>query len=99
MYIILWEYHVRTENIDKFKNIYSASGAWANLFQKASGYLGTELLQDETSSVRFLTIDRWDSKQSYETFHSQWEKEYKTLDQQCEGLTENEVLLGKWESL
>lgn len=99
MYIILWKYRVKTEKRNEFKKIYSPNGAWADLFNKATGYLGTELLQDETSPERFLTIDRWESKESFDAFKLQWEKEYKELDAQCEGLTESESLLGRWESL
>jgi len=98
MYIILWEYQVKTEKRAEFVAVYAPNGAWAVLFRKTAGYLGTELLQDETNPERFLTIDRWKSKESFEAFKLQWEKEYKELDAQCEGLTESESLLGRWES-
>jgi hypothetical protein len=47
MYVIIWEYQVRAEFVVKFEEIYSAKGAWAKLFQKSRGYLGTELTHDE----------------------------------------------------
>jgi heme-degrading monooxygenase HmoA len=97
LHIIFWEYHVKPEKLSEFESIYSLNGAWAELFKRSSGYLGTELLRDETNPQRYLTIDRWVSKEDYEAFLSQHEKEYKMLDAQCEGLTENESLLGRWE--
>ncbi len=99
MYIIIWEYRVTTEKKTEFEKVYSHKGAWADLFRKAAGYLGSELMRDEAQSEHFLTIDRWDSKEGYEAFQSQWKTEYETLDIQCEGLTESESLLGKWISI
>lgn len=98
MYIILWEYRVKSEKRSEFEKVYSPDGVWVELFSKATGYLGTELLRDEIQPERFLTIDRWDSKQRYKAFLSHWHEEYQVLDTQCEGLTESEALIGKWES-
>jgi heme-degrading monooxygenase HmoA len=95
MYIILWEYHIKPEKLPKFEETYSPTGAWAGLFQKGAGYLGTELLRDETNPLRYLTIDRWASKAEYEAFLSTWEQAYAQMDAQCEGLTERESLLRK----
>jgi heme-degrading monooxygenase HmoA len=96
---ILWEYHVKSERQFDFETIYSPNGAWTELFKQSAGYLGTELLRNQANPQRYITIDRWESKEDYETFLSQHEKEYKALDAQCEGLTENESLLGKWETI
>ena len=99
MYSILWEYEVRTDHIHEFEEIYKSNGVWAKLFQKASGYIGTELLRAEARPDKYITIDRWASAESYQAFHIQFKKEYETLDAQCEGLTKHEILLGKWESV
>jgi len=99
MFIITWEYQVKPEKQAEFKTIYSPNGAWVELFKKSTGYLGTELLRDGTNPRRYLTIDRWNSKEEYEVFLSQWEMEYKALDAQCEGLTESESLIGKWTTI
>ncbi|MCE7859357.1 MAG: antibiotic biosynthesis monooxygenase [Chloroflexi bacterium CFX2] len=96
MYIIAWEYQVKKEKLDEFIKIYSAHGDWSELFRNAPGYLGTELLHDENDPKRYLTIDRWDSKGSFEAFLSRWGKEYGELDKLCEGLTEDERLLGRF---
>lgn len=99
MFIILWEYRVRQEKLNEFMRTYAADGAWAELFKKADGYLGTELMQDKTQPERFLTIDRWNSKANFEAFQARWQIEYEALDKQCEGLTESEILLGRWETV
>jgi len=99
MYVIIWEYKVKVDHIAEFEQIYYSNGAWAELFRKGNGFISTELLRDETNPKRFITVDRWDSAESYEELHSQFKKEYETLDAQCEGLTEHEILLGKWESV
>lgn len=99
MYIILWEYQVKPQKQAEFKRMYAANGAWADLFRNADGYIVTELIQDETQATRFMTIDRWDSKENFEAFQTRWQTEYKALDAQCEDLTESESLLGCWESV
>jgi heme-degrading monooxygenase HmoA len=96
MFIIIWKYQVKVENRKEFEKNYSTNGLWAELFKKSSGYLGTELLYDETNLQNYLTIDRWESKESYEAFMAQWQEEYKFLDVKCERLTEGESFLGKW---
>ena len=98
MYFIIWEYQVRSERLTEFEEIYSARGAWVELFQKSNGYLGTELLSDEAHPHRYITIDRWVSSEEYESFLSEWKNEYTDLDTRCEGLTERENLLGRWET-
>ena len=98
MYVIIWEYQVRAERVAEFEEFYSATGAWAKLFEKSKGYLGTELLSDEEHPSRYLTIDRWISSQEYASFLAEWKQDYATLDVQCEGLTEREILVGRWET-
>ena len=99
MYMIIWEYQVKADRLTELEKIYHSNGVWAELFRKAPGYIGTELLRDETNPNRIITIDRWESAESYEAFHSQFKKEYETLDVQCKELTEHEILLGKWETV
>ena len=98
MYVIIWEYQVRAGNSNEFEEIYKSIGVWAKLFQKASGYISTELLRAEARPDKYITIDRWASAESYQAFHVQFKKEYELLDAQCERLTEHEILLGMWES-
>ena len=97
MHVIVWEYSVKADRVTDFEKIYSADGDWAKFFRKSEGYLGTELLRDTTNPHRYVTIDRWTSLSDYEAFHSRWETEYAALDARCEGLTQQETLLGKWD--
>ncbi len=99
MYVIIWEYQVKADRVANFEKIYSANGKWAELFRKDESFLGTELLRDENHPHRYITIDRWTSLQDYESFLSRWKTEYAILDAQCGMLTEQETLLGKWESI
>ena len=96
MYLIIWEYQVRPKHLPDFEKIYASDGAWAKLFNKNEGYLGTELLRDETDSRRFLTIDRWESVEAFNEFKANRQTEYEALDAQCEGMTEQETLLGRY---
>jgi len=99
MYIVIWEYRVKRGKQSEFEDIYSPNGAWAQLFKKEAGYLGTAFIRDTHDPQRYLTIDRWVSKEAYERFLHQRENEYKALDAQCAGLTEEESPLGKWNSV
>jgi len=99
MYVIIWEYQVKTDRTADFEQIYHSNGAWAELFIKSVGFLGTELVHDLNHAQRYITIDRWVSSRAYETFLAQWHDEYEVLDVYCKGLTEQEALLGKWESV
>ncbi len=99
MYVIIWEYQVEADSVAEFEKIYSSSGAWANLFKRAEGFLDTQLLRVENRPYRYITIDRWTSPGDYESFRLQWKSEYARLDAQCDGLTEQETLLGKWAAI
>ena len=99
MYVIIWEYQVKTDRTADFEQIYHSNGAWAELFRTGTGYISTELLRDKMQPQKYITIDQWQSAKDYETFLAKFNKEYETLDGQCKGRTEHEILLGKWESV
>ena len=99
MYVIIWQFQLKADSTAEFENFYRSTGDWAELFQKGKGYISTELLHHGTNPSTYITIDRWNSSESYEAFHAQFKKEYEMLDVQCEELTEHEILIGKWESL
>lgn len=96
MYIIIWEYRVKTDMRVKFEAAYSPHGAWADLFKRSAGFIEVELLRDESDPQRYLTIDRWRSQAEYEGFLPRWHEEYQALDALCENMTESEALIGKW---
>jgi heme-degrading monooxygenase HmoA len=99
MYLIVWEYQVKTVRAAEFERIYASDGPWAKLFQRQEGFLGTQLLRDIERPDRYLTVDRWTSSQEHEAFLHRWKREYAALDAQFERVTEKETLLGKWESV
>ena len=98
MYVSIWEYRVKPGRAADFEEIYGEGGQWVELFQRGKGYLGTELLHASSDPDHYLTVDRWVSVTHYESFLSNWKKEYEDLDTQCEDLTEQESLIGNWES-
>ena len=99
MYIILWAYQVNPDKQAEFEKIYSPTGAWAELFNEGAGYLGTELIHSTEHPEQYLTIDRWDSVETYESFLSQWKDAYEKLDAYCEELTEHENCIGRYLSV
>lgn len=96
MYVVLWEYRVKTNKRSEFEAAYSADGAWVELFKRNAGFIAVELLRDEADRQHYLTIDRWRSKSDHEEFLRRWWEEYKALDALCENMTESEALIGKW---
>src|SRR3990172_7069506 len=94
MHVVIWEYAVKADRVAEFEGIYATQGAWAQLFKKHPGYLGTELLRDVNHPQRYVTIDRWASSEAYNSFQVKWQDEYKELDARCENLTDRESLLG-----
>ena len=96
MHIIIWEYQVKPDKQAEFERIYSPKGAWAELFNEGAGYLGTELIHSTEHPTHYLTIDRWDSVEAYESFLSQRKDAYEKLDARCETFTEHENCVGRY---
>ncbi|MGB7928726.1 MAG: antibiotic biosynthesis monooxygenase family protein [Terriglobales bacterium] len=94
MHIIIWEFTVREEYIHEFVSAYGCNGNWANLFRRAEGYLGTELLRSSHEANVFLTVDRWESAARFDIFQERFGAEYKKLDTQLEGYTLSEKKVG-----
>lgn len=94
-YVVIWEFRIHSGCEVAFERAYGPDGDWARLFRKGEGYLGTDLLQDDADGAhRYLTIDRWESEAAFTRFKSRYLEEYHRLDQDCEGLTAEERLLG-----
>lgn len=96
MYVIIWEFVVRPEKVAEFVAAYKSDGAWATLFSKAEGYIGTKLLRstDSSQGATFVTIDRWKTAEDFTRFQEHFGSEYRLLDTQLEGLTSRERKLG-----
>lgn len=92
----LWEFAVVPARRPEFEAHYGPNGTWARLFRRASGYLGSELLRDRADPLRYLTIDRWESREAWQTFRREHGTEYERLDREFEGLTTREAALGEY---
>jgi len=86
MYVRVWEYEVGADQVDAFIAAYGATGAWARLFEREAGYVGTQLFGAVGQDGRFLTVDRWRDAACWEAFLDQWRDEYGELDHQLHGL-------------
>ena len=97
-YVIVWEFRIRPGVEAEFIEKYGPEGKWAQLFRKSDGYIRTELVRDVSVERRFLTLDYWKSEEEFSGFRGQHLAEYERLDQEFEGLTEQETRLGAFGS-
>ena len=98
MFLVLWEYEVKSGSEKQFENLYGPAGDWARLFRTDSHYRETRLLQDSFRSNVYLTLDFWTSRDSCEKFMSARKAEYQVIDALGENLTASERRLGAYES-
>jgi len=98
-HLVLWEFRPRPGRAKDFEVAYGPEGAWVRFFRKSDAYLGSELLRDEADPSRYLTVDRWISRECYEEFRRRYSSEYQELDGRCELLTEHEARLGLFRTL
>ena len=96
-YTCLWEFIVKTDHVEEFRQRYGPSGPWVALFRRAPGYLDTLLLRDRANPARFITIDRWASAEAHRSFHSAFSIEYAELDARYADLTVQETSLGEFD--
>jgi len=96
-YATVWEFTVAPACQSEFEAHYGPDGTWARLFRSADGYLGTDLLRDRENTLRYLTIDRWESREAWLAFRRAHGAEYERLDREFEGLTTREAPLGEFE--
>jgi heme-degrading monooxygenase HmoA len=97
LYVVLWRFRSLVGRESEFEQAYGPSGQWTQLFRRADGYLGTELLRRPDEPREYLAIDRWASGVAYEAFRDRWSSEYRRLDRLLEELTEEETPLGTFE--
>jgi hypothetical protein len=97
-YLVIWEFDVAVERRDEFESAYGPRGPWRDLFAPADGYLGTELVRAPSGS-RYLTLDRWDQRVSYDTFMSSRADDYRVLDVRLEGIAQTERRIGDFDTV
>jgi len=93
-YTYVWEFTVPEKSRDGFEAHYGPDGSWVRLFREHAGYIETLLLQDHADPRRYVTIDRWASREAYDGFRSACSETYERLDRQCEGLATEERFVG-----
>ena len=91
---ILWEYVVKPDQRIAFETAYASTGTWAVFFGKSAAYRGTNLLRDGGVPNRYLTIDVWADRASYEAFQHEHAEEYEKLDRRSSAFTLEERCLG-----
>ena len=97
MIALIWRYEVLEEARPAFEATYAPTGAWAQLFARAEGFKGTELLKAEDGS--YLTLDVWRSRDDFEAFLAVHGADYEALDRSTEGWTATEHRIGEFEVL
>jgi hypothetical protein len=93
-FVYIWEFDVVPERKVEFLRYYGPDGDWVALFRRSADYIDTMLLDDEEQPNRFVTVDRWASRESHDAFRSRFANEYDALDRICEALTRREANLG-----
>jgi heme-degrading monooxygenase HmoA len=98
-FLYLWVYEVREGCEVDFEKLYGPHGDWARFFQQSKDYRGTDLLRDGEQERRYLTIDRWASRESHRAFVAAHRDEFAELDGRGERLTKSEVSIGSFEGV
>ena len=96
MHVIVWEFKPNADSEPEFERIFGPGGDWARLFQKAQGFVNTELLRDEARPERYITVDRWASEEDFRRFRVQFREEYEALDRQCQEYISEERRIGSF---
>jgi len=87
MFVRVWEYDVVPASTEEFERAYGGAGAWAQLFSRADGFVGTELFRSVETPGRYLTVDRFASEATWQAFRRDHAADYEELDGECAGLT------------
>lgn len=95
-YLVVWEFTVKPEHEERFRQAYGPKGVWAQFFAADLAYLGTELVCSSGSPRTYLTLDFWRSEVAYEHFRERHAAEYETIDAKCADLTESEREVGRY---
>jgi ribosomal-protein-alanine acetyltransferase len=96
-FTVVWEFRVKRGQQRAFEKAYGPEGDWVKLFRGSADYLGTRLIRDRDTALRYVTLDRWTSRQAYSRFKKQNREAYKSIDARCEALTTQEEFIGEFE--
>jgi heme-degrading monooxygenase HmoA len=99
MFVAVFAYEVPSDLLFEFEAESGPSGGWSELFARAPGYLGSELLRDRATPGRYLVLDRWESDAARDAFLQRWAGVYAAHSQECERLYASEVDLGRFRAV
>jgi heme-degrading monooxygenase HmoA len=99
IYLYIWKFSVRPDKEAEFQMIYGSGGEWVQLFKQGIGHIQTLLVKDLDADLVYTTIDMWESESAFKAFKAEFAAEFEAIDKRCEHLTENEVLIGRFECL
>jgi heme-degrading monooxygenase HmoA len=83
----------------EFERVYGPDGDWSQFFRTGAGYVGTELLRDVESRGRYLVVDRWDSRETYNAFVDGNRDEYMRRVDDTAYLYDQELRFGTFENV
>jgi heme-degrading monooxygenase HmoA len=95
-YTYIWEYLVSSDRVDEFEELYGPHGAWSDLFRQSTGYVKTELHRDRSHVNRFVTVDYWDSYDTWLDWRTLFAAQFEELDRRGEQLTAEEREVGRF---
>jgi hypothetical protein len=98
MFVVLWEFDVKSQCEDMFTSAYAADGEWARLFARDAKFRETKLLRNISQPLRFVTMDVWESRADYEHFMNESGQAYKELDAKCADWTTAERHLSSFDA-
>lgn len=96
MFVVVWQFEVAEDKVAAFEASYRSDGTWAQLFRRSPEYKGTEMLRDAYVPGSYLTVDRWTNEEAFRAFRKDHDKEYESLDRQCDALTAKETRVGAY---
>ena len=97
MIALVFVYEV--SNRDEFERLYGPEGEWVAFFRHGRGYVGTELLRDVEQPGRYLVVDRWESRDAYNTFVERHREEYMKRVDETVFLYDQELRFGTFENV
>ncbi len=99
MFLVLWEFDVKPGFESRFEKVYGPDGDWAQFFGRDPHFRDTRLLRELSRPSVYVTLDLWDSRDTYERFLQQNREAYLALDHSCEALTLREKNLGSFDEI
>ena len=90
VFVRVWRYEVARGCEPEFERTYAPDGAWARLFARSDGFVGTELFASLDRPGTYLTVDTFTDAAAWTSFLERHAAAYAALDRQGEGLTTSE---------